>query len=58
MSNMRKSRFSRRISGQAMIEYVCTAGILIAIVAILSVFLYSYKEHTSRVMDLAASEYP
>ena len=55
-----RARFSKATnrSGQAMVEYVFTALILISIVAVLSVFLYSYKEHTSRVMDLASSEYP
>jgi len=46
------------MAGQAMIEYIFTAAILMAMIGVLSVFLYSYKEHTSRVMDLAASEYP
>lgn len=39
-------------------EYVFTAVILMALVAVLAVFLYTYKEHTNRVLDLAASEYP
>lgn len=45
-------------SGQAMVEYVITAGILISTVAILSVFLYTFKEYAGRVLDLVASEYP
>lgn len=47
-----------RKRGQTMVEYVFTAVILMSIVAVMAVFLYSYKEHTNRVMDLAASEYP
>lgn len=44
--------------GQAMVEYMIIAGMLIAAVAILAVFLYTFKEHGGRVLDLAASEYP
>lgn len=58
MMNKCTCSMDRSKSGQAMIEYIFTAVILMAVVAVLSVFLYSYKEHTSRVMDLAASEYP
>ncbi len=35
-----------------------TAVVLMSVVAVFAVFLYSYKQHTNRVMDLAASEYP
>lgn len=55
------SAFFRRrghIGGQVMVEYVIMAGILITTVAILSVFLYAFKQHSARVLDLAASEYP
>jgi len=41
-----------------MIEYVVTTGMLIAAVAIFAVFLYTFKEHGGRVLDLVASEYP
>jgi len=44
--------------GQAMVEYLITAGMLIVAVAILAVFLYTFKEHGGRVLDLVASEYP
>jgi hypothetical protein len=50
-------RFGNR-SGQAMTEYVLTAGILLATVVILALFLYTFKEHSGRVLELAASEYP
>jgi uncharacterized protein (UPF0333 family) len=48
---------SRR-RGQAMIEYMIIAAMLIAAVSILAVFLYTFKEQSGRVLDLAASEYP
>ena len=51
-------RFRRRVSGQAMVEYMVTAVMLIATVAILSVFLYTFKETGGRVLDLVAYEYP
>jgi hypothetical protein len=50
-------RFGDR-AGQAMTEYVLTAGVLLATVAVMAVFLYTFKEHSGRVLELAASEYP
>jgi hypothetical protein len=44
--------------GQAMIEYVIITGILLSTVTILAVLLYVFKQHSGRVLDLAASEYP
>jgi hypothetical protein len=41
-----------------MIEYVVVAALLLTTVTILAVFLYTYKEQSGRVLDLAASEYP
>ena len=54
---MTTRRFGAR-DGQAMTEYVLTAGVLLATVAILALFLYTFKEHSGRVLELAASEYP
>ncbi|MFO7871804.1 MAG: hypothetical protein R6V03_10290 [Kiritimatiellia bacterium] len=50
--------FKRPRGGQAMIEYVITAGMLIAAVAIMAVFLYTFRENSGRILDLVASEYP
>jgi len=47
-----------RRSGQAAVEYMLVAGMLIAAVVMLSVFLYTFREHSGRVLDLVASEYP
>ncbi len=44
--------------GQAMIEYLMVAVVLMSVIAILAVFLYSFKAYSGRVLDLAASEYP
>jgi len=49
---------SKERGGQAMIEYVVIAGMMIAAVAILAVFLYTFKEQGGRVLGLVASEYP
>ena len=47
-----------RRGGQAMIEYVVVAAMLVAATSILAVFLYSFREFGERVLDLVASEYP
>ena len=47
-----------RRSGQAMIEYVIVAAMLMSTIAILAVFLYSFREFGGRVLNLVASEYP
>ena len=41
-----------------MVEYVIVAGILVTTVAIMAVFLYTFKQFGGRVLDLVASEYP
>jgi len=47
-----------RKSGQAMIEYVAVAAMLIATVAILAVFLYTFREQGDRVLELVGYDYP
>jgi hypothetical protein len=34
------------------------AGMLVLSVTILAVFLYTFREHSGRVLDLVAFEYP
>jgi Flp pilus assembly pilin Flp len=51
-------RHLRNSSGQTAVEYVIIAGMLMAAVAIMAVFLYTFREFGGRVLDLAASEYP
>ena len=41
-----------------MVEYAIVAGILVATVALLSLFLYTFKEYSGRVIDLVAAENP
>jgi len=52
-----KSRLSWR-SGQAMVEFVVIAGMMLATVAIMMVFLGTFREYGTRVLDLVGSEYP
>jgi hypothetical protein len=48
----------RGCSGQALVEYVVIAGMLLATVAIMVVFLGTFREYGNRVLDLVGSEYP
>ena len=49
---------SRNRSGQTATEYVIVAGMVIASLAILVVFLVSFREYGGRILELMASEYP
>ncbi len=44
--------------GQATLEYVVVAGVLIALVAIMSLLMTTFGEYGERVMELIASDYP
>lgn len=55
-SSLRRVSGSRR--GQAMVEYAVIGGMLVASLAILVVFLFSFKEYGGRILDFAGSEYP
>jgi hypothetical protein len=54
----RRQGLSKVRGGQAMIEYVILATMLVLTASILAVFLYSFRENGGRVLDMAASEYP
>jgi hypothetical protein len=41
-----------------MLEYVLVLGVLVLTVSLLAIFLYTFKEYSGRVLDLAAYEYP
>lgn len=45
-------------SGQAMVEYILAAVVVIGIVVVLAYFLSALKLSGNRVLDLVASEYP
>jgi len=55
---MKKTGSAAGKRGQAMIEYVIIAVLLIATVSILAVFLYTFKQNSGRTLDLIAYEYP
>jgi len=41
-----------------MVEYLFTAAILTLAIVVFAVFLYTFREHGGRVLDLVASDYP
>ena len=47
-----------RRAGQALTEFVVTAGILVLTLAMLALLLYTFRAYGGRVLDLVASEYP
>ena len=51
-------RHRRGKRGQAMVEYTVTMAMILAAVAIMALFLYTFREYGGRVLDLVASEYP
>ena len=53
-----QSAISHSSSGQAMVEYVVIAGLLMASLGILSLFSATFKEYNGRILALVSSEYP
>jgi uncharacterized protein (UPF0333 family) len=51
------SIFTER-KGQAMLEFVIVATMLILSVTIIAVLLYTFQENSTRVLHLVGSEYP
>ena len=45
-------------SGQVILEYVVVFAAMLAVVAVLSLFLYAVRQQSNRTLDLVASEYP
>ena len=41
-----------------MVEYLVVAGMILAALAILSVFLLTFTQYGTRVLNLVGSEYP
>jgi hypothetical protein len=54
---VRRTKMHQR-AGQVMLEYLMAAGILLSCVAILAIFLYTFRSYGDRVLALAAGEYP
>lgn len=44
--------------GQATLEYAVVAGVLVAMVIIISLFLTTFSDYDKRVLDIIASDYP
>ena len=44
--------------GQAMIEFVVVAGILTLTVVVFGLYLYTFREQGTRVLDLIGADYP
>ena len=57
LSGATRTRGSRR-SGQAMIEYMIVAVMMIGLVALFALLLYALRQQSGRVLELVASEYP
>ena len=51
-------RWLRSRRGQAMIEYMIVSVMLLSLVALFALLLYALRQHSGRVLDLVASEYP
>ena len=58
MAMRRHPAYIGKRAGQAMIEYVVIAGMLLASVVIFSMFMYAFKQDSGRSMDIVAYEYP
>jgi len=41
-----------------MVEYLVVVAVLMAAVAVLAVFLYAFREHGNRVLELLGYDYP
>lgn len=52
-----RSRLLSR-EGQAMVEYLVVALMLLVLVAFFAILLYALRLQSARVLELVASEYP
>ena len=53
-----RTMYRKRTQGQAMLEFVMMFILFMGVLAMLSLFLYTFKEYGGRILDLVASEYP
>ena len=57
--NMNKERaLTKKISGQAMLEYIIVFVYFFAVITVLAILLYALRQNGVRVLDLVSSEYP
>ena len=45
-------------SGQTMIEYIVVTCLFLGLMVVMGVFVYALRQHSDRVLDLVASDYP
>lgn len=51
--------FHRRANGgQAIVEYVIVAGIMVAMLSVLTLFMETFREYSARILELVSSDYP
>ena len=53
---MKQNRISQ--SGQTLLEYTLVLSMTLGILVTLGFFIYVFKEHGGRVLDLVSSTYP
>jgi len=51
-------RYHSGRAGQAMVEFAVIAGMMLAMLAVLTLFLGTFREYGTRVLNLVGSEYP
>jgi hypothetical protein len=45
-------------SGQTTVEYAVVAGVLLASLAVLTLFLTTFQEYGVRILEMLAADYP
>ncbi len=56
---MRRAITGRRSErGQTTVEYVVVAGVLLASLALLMLFLTTFQEYGVRILEMLAADYP
>jgi uncharacterized protein (UPF0333 family) len=53
---MKKFQNSKR--GQSMLEYLMVLAMTLGVMVTLGFFIYVFKEHGGRILDLVSSNYP
>lgn len=51
-------RFQSSKSGQTMLEYILVLAMTLGLIVTLGFFIFVFKEHGGRILDLVSSEYP
>jgi len=56
--NAMRSIAGRHCGGQATVEYAIVAGVMVAVVAIMSLLLTTFGDYGERILEMIASDYP